>query len=211
MLRSMGLVSKVGGNYSLTKRGKRAAGIVEEWKLLEKPTESPVKNIARIPHPSFGPVLERYCWILRDHFGTELLGVVLFGSAARGDWTEDSDIDLLLVVNQWGGKSWDRSNELLGLRNMLRRTDEYRESIESGYVPTIQHYPLSDEEASRSHRIYPDLVLDGIVIYEKDEAMTQLIRNLRERLDDMGARRLTTASGEYHWEMRAVAKREGNA
>lgn len=211
MLRSIGFVNKAGGNYSLTKKGKRAAGIVEQWRLLEEPADYSVKNIGRVPHPTFGPVLERYCGILREHFGSGLLGVVLFGSVARGDWTEDSDIDLLVVVEGWGGRSWDRSKELLTLRNELRRTEEYQDSIESGYVPTIQHYPLSAEEASQRHRIYPDLVLDGIVIYEKDGAMTQLLRKLRDRLDDMGARRITTASGEYHWEMRPIPTEEGNA
>ncbi len=34
------------------------------------------------------------------HFGSRLRKAVLFGSAARGDWQEDSDIDVLLVLDR---------------------------------------------------------------------------------------------------------------
>ena len=36
--------------------------------------------------------------LLEDHYGVRLKGVILYGSAARGDWGEDSDIDLLVLL-----------------------------------------------------------------------------------------------------------------
>lgn len=203
LLSSLGLVNKLDRSYCLTETGERAVAMVEEWRKLSQGAQEEPTNLARIPHPTFGVVLGRYCRILQEHFGERLLGVLLFGSVARGDWTKDSDIDLLVFVDRWDVKTWDRSSELLGLRKMLRKTPEYLDSVEAGFVPIVQHYPLSKEEASLNHRIYPDIVLDGIIIYERDGFITQLIGNLRESLREKGAKRVTTVTGVSHWEMAA--------
>ena len=47
--------------------------------------------------------MERYCALLRERLGEQLMEVRLFGSAARGDmwgdhWPMHSDIDLLVVT-----------------------------------------------------------------------------------------------------------------
>jgi len=201
LLSSLGLVNRLDRSYSLTEAGERAAKMVEEWRELSHGAQTEPMNLACIPHPTFGPVLGRYCRILQQHFGERLLGVLLFGSIARGDWTKESDIDLLVVVDLWDTKTWTRSNELLALRTTLRKTREYSDSVGAGFVPIIQHYPLGSEEASLNHRIYPDIVLDGIIIYEKDGFITQLIGNLRESLQQKGARRVINETGASQWEM----------
>ena len=38
---------------------------------------------------------------LRDKLGTHLVSVVLFGSSAREDWDESSDLDLLIIVEEY--------------------------------------------------------------------------------------------------------------
>ena len=42
--------------------------------------------------------LEAFVDCLRCRYGDDLLRVVLFGSKARGDFDDESDIDLLVVV-----------------------------------------------------------------------------------------------------------------
>lgn len=208
LLSSLGLLSKLDRSYCLTETGERAVVMVEEWRKLSQGAQEEPTNLARIPHPTFGAVLGRYCRILQEHFGERLLGVLLFGSVARGDWTKDSDIDLLVFVDRWDAKTWDRSSELLELRKLLRQTPEYSDSVEAGFVPTIQHYPLNREESILDHRIYPDIVLDGIILHEKDRFITQLIGNLRESLREKGAKRVTTVTGVSHWEMESAKKVE---
>src|SRR5262245_25913008 len=59
-----------------------------------------------------GPLLSA----LENEFETSLVGVVLFGSAARGELTTSSDIDLLIVVDGEISRSlyrrWDESRDL---------------------------------------------------------------------------------------------------
>lgn len=37
---------------------------------------------------------------IRSHFGKRLKAVRLYGSAARGDWTTESDVDLLVLLDR---------------------------------------------------------------------------------------------------------------
>jgi predicted nucleotidyltransferase len=44
------------------------------------------------------PILQELKKRLKDIYGDRLRSVVLFGSSARGDFTEESDIDVLVVL-----------------------------------------------------------------------------------------------------------------
>jgi uncharacterized protein len=44
------------------------------------------------------PVLQELKKCLKDTYGDRLHSVVLFGSSARGDFTEESDVDVLVVL-----------------------------------------------------------------------------------------------------------------
>lgn len=49
--------------------------------------------------PDVHSATERFLGLLGSRFGSRLSEVVLFGSRARGDAHEDSDVDLLVVVD----------------------------------------------------------------------------------------------------------------
>jgi predicted nucleotidyltransferase len=196
-LKGLGLVESPQGGYRLTEKGREVAGIMHE--LGRVLGESFRTEAERIPHPVYSAVLSRYVRILHDHFGGRLEGVSLFGSIARGDWDRDSDIDLLVVVEGWGGPGWQRTRELWPLKVKLMETEEYRGAEAKGYFPIIQHYPLSKDEASLFHRMYLDASLEGIILYEKDGFLSKLFEGIRERLRGQGAYRVTVPGEGYYW------------
>jgi predicted nucleotidyltransferase len=49
---------------------------------------------------SLRPALEAYAERLRVRFGSRVRGLVLFGSWARGEAHEDSDVDVLVLVDR---------------------------------------------------------------------------------------------------------------
>lgn len=44
-------------------------------------------------------LFRQYAASVRKHFGTRVTAIWLYGSAARGDWTADSDIDVLVLLD----------------------------------------------------------------------------------------------------------------
>lgn len=197
-LRSLGLVQSYEGAYRLTGKGFRAARVLKELAETLKET-LPEAGVARVPHPSYGHLLSRYTEMLRDHFGERLTGVLLFGSVARGNWNKDSDIDLLIVVDHWQGPTWRRTQELWTLKVRLMEAEEYNSAEARGFVPTLQHYPLSTDEAAEFHRIYLDASMEGVVLYEKDGFLSSLLDNVRKRLQAQGAYRVELPGRRSHY------------
>ena len=198
-LSSMGMIESEDKTYSLSEKGKRAAELAKTWlELLEAP-ETKITNLDRVPHPTFGGVLKRYCELLLDHFQEKLVGVLVFGSVVRGDWTRDSDIDLLVVVRDWNVSSWERTRELIKIEKELRKSEEYKTSVRKGFVPIIQEYPLDEKEALKSQRIYIDACVDGVILFERERFLTAVLDGFRKRLKELGARKVVLPDGKYYW------------
>ncbi|MBZ0308219.1 MAG: nucleotidyltransferase domain-containing protein [Anaerolineae bacterium] len=51
-----------------------------------------------MPHERLGQLLEALKSELETLYGDKLASVILFGSQARGDATDDSDVDILIVL-----------------------------------------------------------------------------------------------------------------
>lgn len=45
-------------------------------------------------------IAESFASAVRGHFGDRLASVILYGSAVRGDWTPESDIDVLVMLDR---------------------------------------------------------------------------------------------------------------
>lgn len=49
---------------------------------------------------SYDRVLAKFAWELKERYGSRIEKVILYGSAARGELGEESDIDVLVVVDK---------------------------------------------------------------------------------------------------------------
>jgi len=113
-----------------------------------------------------------------------------------------------VVVEGWNKPTWDRSEELLDLREKLRSTEEYSKAIVFGQIPIIQHYPLDGKEALAPHRVYVDACMDGIILYEKDGFLSRVLSGFKRGLAEGGARRVETPDGKFYWIISKSAEEE---
>lgn len=146
------------------------------------------------------PVLELAVARLFEVLGSRLESIILFGSLARGEAKPESDIDLLIVAEGLPAKYGERVKVI-------------REAIYSNQVDELvmymwrerRIYPefnvilITKEEAGVTHPFYLDMVRDCVVIFDKNGLMSRKIREVGERLRELGAVRVEEPGGSWYW------------
>jgi predicted nucleotidyltransferase len=130
--------------------------------------------------------------------------VVLFGSVARGDVSDTSDIDILIVARNLPGRRFERIKLFNKAEDLCR--DELR-TIHERYGITTYFSPIMKDvaEACRISSLYLDIVEDGIVLFDRDGFMSNLLERLRNRLRAMGARRVWR-DRKWYWVLKPEVK-----
>jgi hypothetical protein len=120
----------------------------------------------------------------------ELVGLILFGSAARGDATEDSDVDLLLVMKP----------EVKIARDLYRLWDGFCDghfgTRDYGRIsPHFVNLPGSVQEAGG---LWYEVAIDGIVLWESDRKVSRFLSSVRAAMGH-GKIRRRMAHGSPYW------------
>ncbi len=200
-LESLGLVSRAGGGYKITEPGKRAAEVLQSYTEIVGGRPK-LLNLGRIPHAIFAPVVRKYCELLYDSYHARLEGVILFGSVAKGTWTTDSDIDLLVLVQGWEGKKvWERVSELSEVKAALAVTPEFSAAVKEGFWSVVQHIPFSLEELRSFRPIYLDIAFDGLLLFDRVGLMERFVDSVKTRAKRLGTKRITLPDGGSYWVM----------
>jgi predicted nucleotidyltransferase len=198
----LGLVAKADRLYSLTEKGIEVAELVA--RLEDALSPAPAIDVERVPHSAYRPLLRRFCGILLRRYGERLKGALLFGSVARGDWDESSDMDLLVVLDILDGGRRSVLREILKLESDLRGTREHAEAVAKGFLPLIEVYPLAADDAKHFRRLYLDALTEGIVLFERDGFLHRLIEAFKKRLKELGSRRIELPGAGHYWELADV-------
>ncbi len=119
-------------------------------------------------------------------YGEHLIAVAAFGSWARGTSKSDSDVDVLIVL--------DRAIALR--RSLYAPWDEDRSFLADHPIEVhLVHLPPAGEVVSG---LWGELALDGIVLYEREFALSTRLIAIRH---DILAGRIVreTAGGHPYW------------
>jgi predicted nucleotidyltransferase len=108
----------------------------------------------------------------------KVLGVLLFGSVARNNFRNDSDIDLLVVVE---GKIIDSFDEI---NDMINKVEGVRKPIiASGLYLRIRPLMLSKDELQSFRPIYLNILDDGVVLFERNDTLFNFLNDIRKDVD----------------------------
>jgi predicted nucleotidyltransferase len=124
-------------------------------------------------------------------FGDRLVSLVLYGSYARGDYRSDSDIDLIVVLEEVGDRL-ELHRELDLVEEALRPVFDCLR--EAGLRPVLSPVVLDRESASITRPLYLDAVFDARVLYDRGGFMTGVLERVRRRLEEYGAERRRVGS-----------------
>jgi predicted nucleotidyltransferase len=141
---------------------------------------APVGDLA--PWSQGGDAVRRAASIL----GESLVGVVVFGSWVRDEMREDSDIDLLVVVD----------DGVRLRRELYHRWDEAPIHWQEHRVePHFVRLPASDRTAAG---LWAEVAVDGIVFYTRDLRLPMALGRVRRDIAD-GRIVRRTVHGQPYW------------
>jgi len=134
--------------------------------------------------------------ILQD----DLISVLLFGSAARGEAGEGSDVDILLVAEKFGKEG--RFEVFNAIEKDLKASEEYLELKENKLGTLISPVPLTPSEVEKNPSILLDIVTDGIMMYDVDDFIENKMKSLRKKLKKMGSKKIFLDDKRYYWDLK---------
>jgi predicted nucleotidyltransferase len=119
-------------------------------------------------------------------FGEDLVGIVVFGSWARDELTERSDVDLFVVV--------DPSVRIV--RSLYRVWDEFPTTWEGRPVEVHIVNPPEPEETPSG--LWAEAALEGLVLFERGLEVSRRMIEVRKRIagGEISRRR---AHGQSYW------------
>lgn len=152
-------------------------------------------------------LIEKTLHLLLEYFGEDLQSVVVFGSIARGESTPESDIDLMVVCKDLPDSLSNRMEQLSRILLQLDRTKVSKRLRRKGINTWIQFHALNLEEAKIHRPIYLDMIEDGIIIFDREGFIGKVLSSLRNRLRELGARRVFLKDRSWYWDLKPDIKK----
>jgi hypothetical protein len=152
-------------------------------------------------------LLEKIKDAIISYYGEKLLAAVIYGSVARSDYRERSDIDLLLIIKHSKDSLGRRIDEFMKLDAVIRKTPEYISAKAERFPHKIEPIILTLEEFKEHPPLLLDLTTDSIVLYEKEQSYTKEMDKLRKRLRELGAKKVILEDGRWYWILKPGLKK----
>ena len=137
--------------------------------------------------------------------GDRLVSIAFFGSVARGEATPESDLDVLVIARNLPSDVGFRIRETMPVHDAVRRGDAYKRLRLQGRSAFVSDLFLSPEEAKAHPPILLDLVDDAFITYDNDGFLEGVLKNIRERLNELKAKKVRASKG-YYWILKPNAK-----
>jgi len=153
----------------------------------------------------YSELAEEYARALRELFGDRLISICFFGSVVRGEATPESDIDVLVVAKGVPKDVGLRLQETSGIYLELKRSEAYRKLRSLGRNAFVSAIVLTSDEAKTHPPIMLDMTEDAFMAYDKDGFLERVLGDMRQRLKELGARKVKAQKGHY-WILKPDAR-----
>lgn len=143
-----------------------------------------------LPYPS---LLNRLTDACRAHYGHRLVTVAVFGSVGRGTQNPESDIDLLIIARQLPQGRIARVQDFSKIEQEMRQ--------EFSFPFELSPVFKTPEEVQRGSPLFLDMVEDALLLYDEEAFFENFLRELRQRLGKLGAKRIWVGNAWY-WDLK---------
>ncbi|MHA1328308.1 MAG: nucleotidyltransferase domain-containing protein [Promethearchaeota archaeon] len=146
---------------------------------------------------TYKTILRELLQKLKQEWKGNLISLVLYGSVARGDFNENSDIDLLIVCENLPKSISKRIEMFLEIEDELQ-LEKYHEK---GFHVDFSTILRTKKEAENLIPLYLDMVDDAVILYDKNNFFNNVLNRLREQLKKLGAKRIYIGK-KWYWDLK---------
>lgn len=132
-------------------------------------------------------------------FEGNLVSFVLYGSLARGDIKENSDIDLFLVCENLPRGPFERRRLIYPVEKKISEWVWYLKVI--GFTTFFSVIVKTRKEAERFRLLYLDMTEDAKILYDKEGFFDEVLERLRVRLKELGSQRIRIGD-TWYWDLK---------
>ncbi|MBO3832761.1 MAG: nucleotidyltransferase domain-containing protein [Candidatus Brockarchaeota archaeon] len=161
-----------------------------------------VKGIQDIAEP-YRNLVSNLLKTLLSMFGDRLISLIVYGSVARGDARQSSDLDLLIIIEGLPESRLDRNKIFDAIEDLL--TKDLEDLHASGYHMTLSPILKTPEEARKISSLYLDMVEDAVIVYDKNRFFESILARLSKKLKELGAERVWVGK-KWYWRLRKDLK-----
>ncbi len=124
--------------------------------------------------------------------------VVLFGSVARGEQRQRSDVDIIVVSEAFPESYGARLDLLRPILQEVKSQRSYLQLLKTGYHLSFSAVPYRPEDLTETPPLLLDVSEEGIILYD-DGLMHQKLAEVKQRLRALGSKRVRTRTGKWYW------------
>jgi len=138
--------------------------------------------------------------MLLAQLGDKLIALVLCGSVARGQARPKSDVDLLIILRDASPVYYERLKPILEVQRVLKSSPETNALRQRGLAPYLSYLIPSEEEAGKNRYVFPDMIEEARILYDREGFFATRLRELKERLTVLGSRKVYMENGSWYWD-----------
>lgn len=161
-----------------------------------------MKKIDDVAEP-YRELITKLLKTLVSTFEDRLVSLVVYGSVARGEAKQYSDLDLLVVIEGLPKSRFSRSELFDLVEDSLFKDLENLRSM--GYQVALSPIIKTPEEAQKISPLYLDMVEDAVIVYDKDKFFESVLIRLSEKLKELEAKRIWIGK-KWYWRLKKGLK-----
>lgn len=148
---------------------------------------------------AFESLLARMVRSIQAVYGDRLVTVAVYGSVARGTMRQDSDVDVLVIAEHLPNGRMKRVEEFDAVERDLKSELALLEA--QGIHTTLSPVFKTPEEVLEGSPLFLDMVEDARVLVDRNGFLAQRLTRLRNRLAELGAKRIWKGNAWY-WDLK---------
>lgn len=132
---------------------------------------------------------------VKSFYQEGLVTLAVFGSAARGTYRFDSDLDILIIADDLPRGRIKRVAQFMMVEEKIEPflVSLRKEGINT-YISPIFKTP---QEAEIGSPLFLDMVEDARILFDRDGFFSKILDRLRQKLKKLGARRIWQGNAWY--------------